>query len=136
MILDSGLYAYMESPRYCTGYAALFGTRFYDRNTYVETFSERVQSTYEFLNVISTYLNQYGSEIKARANAFNNDAKQITFPLDWHLDTTKFEPIDFMGYEAEFYTSEVTGLETYRYNRKNHGPKRSTTTTNTFRQFR
>ncbi len=119
-IPDSGLYAYMESPRYCTGYAALFNTIGFTTETHMwKPFPERVQSTYEFLNVISTYLNQYGSEIKkARANAFNNDANQITFPLDWHLDTTKFEPIDFMGYKAEFYTSEVTGLETYRYNRE------------------
>jgi hypothetical protein len=116
---DSGIYAYMESPRYCTGYASLFNTIGFTTETHMwKPFADRVQSTYEFLKVIQDYANKSSTEIlRARKRAFEHDSAKNVFPLDWKLDTTHYEMIQFMGYETEYYKSNVTGLETFRYNR-------------------
>jgi hypothetical protein len=116
---DSGIYDYMESPRFCTGYGALFNTIGFTTETHMwKPFSDRVQSTYEFLKVIGEYTNANFADIKqARKAAFAHDATKTDFELEWKLDTSKHDLFSFMGYEAEYFTSEVTGQETYRYNR-------------------
>ena len=116
---ESGIYDYLETPRYCTGYAALFNTIGFTTETHMwKPFSERVQSTFEFLNTIQSYANVHSSEIIAvRKSAFEFQHNQDNFPISWKLDTAQFEMIEFLGYESEKYVSEVTGLETFKYNR-------------------
>jgi len=117
---DDGIYDYLESPRFCTGYGALFNTIGFTTETHMwKPFPARVQSTYEFLKIVRSYTNENHSAIKlARKAAFEHDQSKTSFELGWVLDTTKYEQFNFMGYEAEYYKSEVTGQETFRYNRK------------------
>lgn len=117
---ESGIYDYMESPRYCTGYGALFNTIGFTTETHMwKPFADRVQSTYDFLDVIREYTNSnYADITSARDKAFENDANNLDFDLSWKLDTSAYDMIEFLGYETEYYKSEVTGLETYRYNRE------------------
>ncbi len=116
---EHGIYDYLETPRYCTGYAALFNTIGFTTETHMwKPFAERVQSTYEFLKIIGNYCNINAATLIAkRKKAFDWDAKSREFALSWSLDTNRFDSIRFKGYEAEYFTSTVTGLETYRFNR-------------------
>lgn len=116
---DSGIYDYLETPRYCTGYAALFNTIGFTTETHMwKPFSDRVQSTFEFLNTIQAFANANCDEIiTTRKRAFELHKNQVSFPISWKLDTTHFEMIEFLGFESEKYVSKVTGLETFRYNR-------------------
>lgn len=45
------------------------------------------------------------------------------FALNWELDTTRFDSIDFDGYEAEYKMSDVTGSKGYIIISKNRLPK-------------
>jgi hypothetical protein len=40
------------------------------------------------------------------------------YPVAWRVDSGTYTTLDFEGFEAEIYTSELTGQQTYRYNRK------------------
>ena len=52
-----------------------------------------------------------------RKNAMEECISKKTFPITWTLDTTKHEIFLFKGYEAEYKTSTVTGLQRLYYNR-------------------
>jgi hypothetical protein len=56
--------------------------------------------------------------IKAHHDADEAVKTQVTFPLAWELDTTKFDLFDFKGYEATHIISKVSGLPVLYYDEK------------------
>lgn len=117
---ESGLRDYLETPRYTTGYAALFNTIGYTSETHMlKPFAQRVESTYQFLLSTLEYIHAHCTELRElKAASDRQVANQTEFELDWELDTTSYRMIPFKGYEAVFPESEVHGQARLKYDRK------------------
>ncbi|MDO7852184.1 M14 family metallopeptidase [Hymenobacter convexus] len=116
---ESGLQAFLESPRYSTGYAALFNTIGFMPETHMlKAFAPRVHSTYDFLKtVLETVGEQAPALAAARAKAAADMAAQTTFPLTWALDDSQHETVQFRGYEGKTKPSDVSGQPRLYYDR-------------------
>ncbi len=114
---EHGWTAFFESPRYSSGYASLFSTFAYVPETHMlKPFKDRVMSTYALMESFIKVGSAHASEIKA-ARATDRKAlrEQTTFTLDWRADTTRWDSVQFKGYEAEYITSKVSGLPRLHY---------------------
>ncbi len=116
---ESGLRAFLESPRYSTGYAALFNSIGFMPETHMlKPFGDRVKSTYDLL---LTYLQvveaQAPALLAARAAADRALAAQTQFPLAWALTDTATSTVQFRGYEAGHKPSAVSGQPRLYYDR-------------------
>ena len=116
---ESGLRAFLELPRYSTGYAALFNTIGFMPETHMlKAFAPRVHATYDFLRtVLETVGQQAPALAAARAEATAAQAAQTAFPLAWALDATEHETVQFRGYEGRMKPSDVSGQPRLYYDR-------------------
>lgn len=117
---ESGIQGFSDSPRYSSGYAALFNTISFMPETHMlKPFRARVESTYAFLDEVLHYVSTDGAALaQARAEAAQQIAAQQEFPLTWHLDAKNpTEILQFRGYEARTTPSEVSGLPRLSYDR-------------------
>ena len=116
---ESGFRAFLESPRYSTGYAALFNTIGFMPETHMlKAFAPRVHSTYDFLKTMLETVGQQSAALAAaRAAAIVGMAAQTAFPLTWALDDSQYETVQFRGYEASHKPSEVSGQPRLYYDR-------------------
>ncbi|HET6244896.1 MAG: hypothetical protein H0V01_03085 [Bacteroidetes bacterium] len=114
---DGGIADFLETPRYSTGYAALFNTiGFVTEAHMLKPFPERVKSTYAFLISMLEIVNKENDKLgKLKKEADNDIISKTEFPLSWVIDTTKHEKFNFMGYEAKHKKSNVTGMERLYY---------------------
>jgi len=116
---ESGLRAFLETPRYSTGYAALFNTIGFMPETHMlKAFAPRVHATYDFLKtMLETVGTQAPALAVARVQAAADQAAQTTFPLAWALDDSQSETVQFHGYEGHMKPSEVSGQPRLYYDR-------------------
>ena len=116
---ESGLRAFLETPRYSTGYAALFNTIGFMPETHMlKAFGPRVHATYDFLKTVLETVGQQSEALAAaRRTATADLAAQTTFPLAWTLDETQPETVQFRGYESRTRPSEVSGQPRLYYDR-------------------
>jgi len=114
-----GIYAYSESARYTTGYAALFQSLSFVTETHMlKPFSDRVNSTVSFIRSAVEFTATNATEIhrirtQTRADYRNAEAMGCNF----QVDTTQFDTIIFRGYESEIRVSPVTKSDQLYYNR-------------------
>lgn len=116
-----GLRGFLESPRYSSGYVALFHTIGFITETHMlKPYPQRVESQYRFLDIVTEFASEYGPEVQSmRADAKQEASEQQEFPLNWKLDEGLFDEILFEGFESELVPSKVTNQQRLRYNRKN-----------------
>jgi hypothetical protein len=116
---ESGLRAFLESPRYSTGYAALFNSIGFMPETHMlKAFGPRVQATYDLLlTYVQTLAGQAPALLAARAAADAALAAQTQFPLAWALDEQPSGTVQFRGYEAGHKPSAVSGQPRLYYDR-------------------
>ena len=116
---DDGLIEFLETPRFASGYTALFNTfGFITESHMLKPFKERVEATYAIEKSIVEFTNSNAKEIRAaREHAKANISSKKIFPLQWTLDTTAYDMISFKGYEAKYKTSTVTGKQRLYYDR-------------------
>ncbi len=116
---DDGLEAFLETPRFGTGYAALFNTLgFVLESHMLKPFPLRMEATRQLLHVMLAYTASHAAEIiRIRMESNLECSRKAEFPLEWKLDTSQYEMISFRGYEAKHLTSEVTGLPRLWYDR-------------------
>lgn len=117
---ESGLQGFNDSPRYSTGYAALFNTLGLITETHMlKAFGPRVLATYAFLDEALRFVARDGGALAAaRAEADRQAAAQTEFPLAWALDEqAPTETLQFRGYEARTELSAVSGRPRLRYDR-------------------
>ncbi|RSK24082.1 M14 family metallopeptidase [Hymenobacter metallilatus] len=114
-----GLVGFLETPRYSTGYTALFNTIGFVTETHMlKTYTPRVKATYDFLDLLIRQVHQDGATIaQARADAAQQTWTQQQFALGWKLDTTQAERFTFRGYAGKTKPSEVSGLPRLYYDR-------------------
>lgn len=117
---DKGWQEFYESPRYLSGYAALFQTMAYVPETHMlKPFADRVKATYTLMQTIIKAGSDNIVAIKAaRANDRKNLLTQKKFAIDWTVDTTQCDSILYKGYEAGYKPSEVSGQPRLFYDRK------------------
>ncbi|MDO7883785.1 M14 family zinc carboxypeptidase [Hymenobacter cheonanensis] len=116
---ESGLRAFLESPRYSTGYAALFNSIGFMPETHMlKAFGPRVRATYDLLlTYVQTVASQAPALLAARAAADAALAAQTQFPLAWALDEQASGTVQFRGYEAGHKPSAVSGQPRLYYDR-------------------
>ena len=116
---ESGLRAFLEPPRFSTGYAALFNTIGFMPETHMlKAFGPRVHATYDLLLTFLETVQKQSAEIAAaRAEAARQQAAQTDFPLAWALDESQPETVQFRGFEARHKPSEVSGQPCLYYDR-------------------
>jgi len=115
-----GIRGGQESPRFSSGYAALFHTYgMMTENLIYATYPDRVKSTFDFIKALVKMSSTHHHEILAsRRLGIEESVKASRYALSYALDTTRFQMIDFDGYETERQQiSPVTGLPRLGYNR-------------------
>jgi hypothetical protein len=117
---ESGLVGFLETPRYSTGYAALFNSIGFMPETHMlKPFKQRVESTYQLLSHYIKLVNGDAEKIgKIRAQAQAEVLKQTQFPLNWKLNEQKTDQLTFTGFEAGHKKSEISGADRLYYDRK------------------
>ncbi|MEL6866613.1 MAG: M14 family zinc carboxypeptidase [Bacteroidota bacterium] len=116
-IPDNGIQAFLDLPRYSSGYAALFNTISFMPETHMlKPFKDRVLSTYHFMDVMIHEMQENGEQLAAaRQAAIEQTKNKERFALQWKLDETKVDRLSFKGYEAKYKKSEVSGLDRLYY---------------------
>lgn len=116
---ETGFAQFMDSPRYSTGYAALWSVPGLMLETHMlKPYPERVAGTYAFLRSFLELAARHGDTLQSlREASLARFAAGAYYPLGWELDSTRTRPLQFRGFEAETPLSEVTGLPRLRYDR-------------------
>jgi len=116
---DSGIVEFLETPRFASGYTALYNTfGFITESHMLKPFKDRVEATYGIEKSIIEYTNEHFSEIRSvRNEAKHSCAEKKVFPLQWTLDTSAYEMISFRGYQAKHKGSAISGKERLYYDR-------------------
>ena len=116
---DRGFPQFLESPRYSTGYTALFQTFGFMTETHMlKPYPQRVAATRTFLDHALALLAQDGRTLqKLRAADRRAYCQQETVPIAWQLDRTTASRLEFHGYEASRPKSQVTAGQRLFYDR-------------------
>ena len=114
---SKGMYMFNETPRYSSGYAALFNCLSFIPETHMlKPYTDRVKSTYQLMQ---TFIEQAAANsdalIAQRAKAKQATVSQTSFPLGWTVDTSHYTTIIFKGYQTDYVKSEATGLQKLIY---------------------
>ena len=115
---DKGIDMFYETPRYSSGYAALFGCFSFITETHMlKPYKERVTATYDLMQTFISQSSLLANEIiNTKIKAAEEVKLQQTFPLKWVIDKTKKSEIIFKGYAQDTTKSEATGLPRMYYN--------------------
>ncbi|WP_411768594.1 M14 family metallopeptidase [Winogradskyella sp. A3E31] len=116
---EKGFSQFFDSPRYSTGYTALWNSLGMMVETHMlKPYKQRVEGTYDLMKSMLELTETHGSKIKQlRQKAFENQTNNTTYPLTWQLDTTQVSTLNFKGYEGEMVPSEITGANRLKYDR-------------------
>jgi hypothetical protein len=120
---DSGLFAFYESGRYATGFAALHHTLGYTVETHMlKPFSQRMLGTLAFMEqfLIAATQPSLRSEFSAVRRKYVDFAPKPIgqwMPIQFQLDQKKYSEIDFLGFESGYRPSEISGADRLVYDR-------------------
>ena len=116
---ENGWPEYWDSPRYASGFAALWNTfSFVPEAHMLKPYDQRVRGTYALMQSFIEFTAKNSASIKShRDQARKNVSLQTEFPIAWTLDRSQFSEITYIGYEAGRKPSEVSGLPRLYYDR-------------------
>ena len=116
---DNGWPEYWDSPRYSSGFAALWHTFSFVPETHMlKAYDLRVKATYTLMQAFIEFAVKNSEEIKTVRKKAKESAKTFTgFPLNWVLDKSKFREVTYKGFEAGRKPSEISGLPRLYYDR-------------------
>ncbi|MFO8146590.1 MAG: M14 family metallopeptidase [Bacteroidota bacterium] len=114
---EKGFVQFLDSPRYSTGYAALWNTLGIMIETHMlKPYKERVEGTYRALQTILEIGERDRATIKdLRARAQRKYLTERYYPIDFKADSSNVSKLQFKGYEAKRIESEITGEERLEY---------------------
>lgn len=115
----TGFNQFNDSPRYSSGYTALWNTLGLMIETHMlKPYPQRVEGTLEMLKTLVNVSHEQKSDIlKARAENFQYFTILNSYPLNFQVDTSSHKRLNFLGYELENITSEVTNLPRIKFRR-------------------
>lgn len=117
---EKGWEAFWDSPRYSSGYTTLFNTISFVPETHMlKPYKDRVNATFELIKSILKYSDENNLEIKNKIKEQRNSTQtQLDFPIQYKIDSTRFQTFKFKGYEAEKKPSNISGLPRLYYNKE------------------
>lgn len=115
----SGWSEFFDSPRYSSGYAALWQCFSFIPETHMlKPYKQRVNATYALMKSFIEFTDKNGDKIKQLRDEARKEVKSFTsFPVSWKMDTAGYKEIIYKGYEAGHKLSEVSGLPRLYYDR-------------------
>ncbi len=116
---DSGITAFLESPRFTTGYAALRGTIGFVTETHMlKPYPERVLAQQAFLDTLLQVLPAYSKVIRLarKADSWLNAVPKKEV-VGWKEDLKRRDSIFFHGYESVYEPSVIGDYPRLRYQR-------------------
>ncbi|MFT4023126.1 MAG: M14 family metallopeptidase [Flavihumibacter sp.] len=115
----SGWPEFMETPRYSTGYAALWGCFSFMPETHMlKPYPQRVKATHDLMiSFVEFAAAKRDSILATRAAALQEKTTATRFPLRWELDKSKSHPLLFKGFEAGHKPSDISGQPRLYYDR-------------------
>lgn len=118
-IPDDGILGFLDHPRYSSGFASLFHCLSFVPETHMlKPFESRVLSTYAFIDVMLRFIDRdHIALVDARRRAEAETASRCSFPLQWISDESRWDEITFLGFEAGYKKSLVSGLDRLFYDR-------------------
>lgn len=116
---ENGWPEYWDSPRYASGYAALWHTFSFVPETHMlKPYKQRVESTYALMKSFVEFTASNSNRIRElRDQTKNRVSYQAEFPVNWSLDRSRFKEVLYKGYESGQKPSEVSGLPRLYYDR-------------------
>jgi len=116
---DAGIKGFMDLPRYSSGYAALHhAISFMPETHMLKPCRDRVYSTLLFMKVMLQHIDSRNADIiSAQQRAIAAAQAQVSWPLQYELDTTVVDTVSFKGYQAAYRPSEITGADRLYYDR-------------------
>jgi len=116
---DNGWPEFFDSPRYGSGYGALWHTFSFVSETHMlKPYDQRVKATYELMKSFIDFTSKNAATIKQLRDQTKQSVKtQTEFPLEWTHDRTKSSPRLYKGYAAGHKPSEISGLPRLYYDR-------------------
>jgi hypothetical protein len=116
---ENGWPEYWDSPRYASGYAALWHTfSFVPESHMLKPYEQRVKATYALMQSFIEFTAKNSQTIKnLRDQTKRSVMSQVEFPITWALDRSQFKEVVYKGYEAGRKPSEVSGLSRLYYDR-------------------
>lgn len=116
---DSGIVAFIETPRFSTGYTVQHNIISYVTETHMlKAYDKKVYATYNFMQHLIDICQRDASQIgNLKRRADEQVIQQKTFALNWALDEQKYDIIPFKGFEASHKPSDISGLPRLYYDR-------------------
>jgi len=116
---DNGWAEYWDSPRYSSGYAALWHTFSFVPETHMlKPYDQRVKATYALMQSFIDFTTKHMETIKNMRNKTKDITKtQAEFPISWTLDRSQFKEVTYKGFEAGRKPSEISGSPRLYYDR-------------------
>jgi hypothetical protein len=116
---DNGWQEYWDSPRYASGYAALWHTfSFVPESHMLKPYDQRVKATYALMQSFIEFTSVNSNKIKQIRNDTKEAVKNATtFPIRWAVDKSQYKEIIYKGFESGRKPSEVSGLPRLYYDR-------------------
>ena len=119
---DSGLFAFWESGRYATGFAALHNTIGYTVETHMlKPFSQRMLATLAFMEQFLKVSTSDSLRAQFDKNRMNGWVRRLAdqpvhyLPIAHTLDMKHYKMIPFKGFEVGYRPSDVTGADRLVY---------------------
>jgi len=116
---ENGWPEYWDSPRYASGFAALWHTfSFVPESHMLKPYGQRVKATYALMQSFIEFTAANSEPIKTlREQTKESVVSAVEFPISWALDRSRFKEVLYKGYEAGRKPSEVSGLPRLYYER-------------------
>ncbi len=115
---EEGIVGFLETPRYSTGYASLFGCIGFTAEAHMlKPFPVRVQATQAFIEIVVDFMRLRSDDLKeVRAAEAARWSAIEKAPVRWER-TEAFTALSFEGFESRKEISPVTGELRLKYNR-------------------
>ncbi|MBP9103896.1 MAG: M14 family metallopeptidase [Chitinophagaceae bacterium] len=116
---ENGWPEYWDSPRYSSGFAALWNTFSFVPETHMlKSYDLRVKATYALMQSFIEYVAKNSDQIKQIRNQTKQKIKTANeFPVRWSLDKSQFKEVLYKGFQSGYKPSEVSGLPRLFYDR-------------------
>ncbi|MFO7745470.1 MAG: M14 family metallopeptidase [Psychroflexus sp.] len=115
----NGFTQFNDSPRYSSGYTSLWNSLGLMIETHMlKPYPKRVEGTFEMLKtLVNVSHNQKAKIQEAREQNFQMYSEADIYPLNFQVDNSNYRRFNFLGYELENLTSEITNLPRIKFRR-------------------
>jgi hypothetical protein len=116
---ENGWPEYWDSPRYGSGYAALWHTFSFVPETHMlKPYYQRVNATYSLMQSFIEFTAKNSAAIKSLRDQTKKSVRTaVEFPLAWALDKSGFKELVYKGFESGHKPSDVSGFSRLYYDR-------------------